>query len=308
VTLLDRSIVRVLPFVPRPVVRLVSSRYIAGAELSDAVASVRELNAHGKHATIDVLGEEIANEAETHAFARDYEDVLAAIEHEGLQSGISVKLTALGLELDQALCKANLVRVVEAAAARDRFVRIDMEDATTTDATLRLYRELRDAGHENVGVVLQASLRRTVDDVRALADLTPSVRLCKGIYVESPEIQFRDPDEVRDAFVRALTAVLDAGCHVGVATHDDALLADAKRQVAARGLGREEYEFQMLLGVKPDVADALVRDGHKVRIYVPFGSHWYEYSVRRLKENPSIAGYIASDTFGRMLRTGRNGS
>jgi len=306
VALLDRTIVRVLPLVPRPVIRIVSSRYIAGAELDDAVEAVKTLNAHGKRTTIDVLGEEIASEDETRTFARAYEDVLAAIERDGLQSGISVKLTALGLELDEALCRENLERVVVAAATRDRFVRIDMEDSTTTDATLRLYRELRGAGHDNVGVVLQASLRRTVDDVHALADLKPSVRLCKGIYVESPEIQFRDPDEVRASYVRALEALLDTGCHTAIATHDDALLDTAKRLVAERGLARDDYEFQMLLGVRPAIGDALVREGHRLRIYTPFGSHWYEYSLRRLQENPSIAGYVAADTFGRIL--GRNGS
>jgi proline dehydrogenase len=308
VALLDRAIVHLLPAVPRPVVRIISSRYIAGSEVADAVETVGGLNAHGKKATIDVLGEEIASEEETRAFAAAYERVLDEIEREGLQSGISVKPTALGLQLDEQLCRENLAAVVDAAAAYGNFVRIDMEDSTTTDATLRLYRELRDAGRDNVGVVLQASLRRTVDDVAALADLKPSVRLCKGIYIESPAIQYRDPDEVRASFMRSLDALLDAGCYVGIATHDDRVLDGAKRVLAERGLGRDAYEFQMLLGVRPHIGDALVAQGHKLRIYVPFGAQWYEYSLRRLQENPSIAGYIAADTIGRILGTRRNGS
>jgi proline dehydrogenase len=308
VALLDRAIVHLLPAVPRPVVRIISSRYIAGSEVHDAVETVRDLNAHRKKATIDVLGEEIATEEETRAFARAYRDVLDEIERERLQSGISVKLTALGLQLDEQLCRENLEAVVEAAAAYGNFVRIDMEDASTTDATLRLYRELRAAGRDNVGVVLQASLRRTVADVAALADLKPSVRLCKGIYIEPPAIQFRDPDEVRASFMRSLEALLDAGCYVGIATHDDKLLDESKRVVAERGLGHDAYEFQMLLGVRPQVGDVLVAEGHKLRIYVPFGAQWYEYSLRRLQENPSIAGYIAADTVGRILGTRRNGS
>jgi proline dehydrogenase len=180
-------------------------------------------------------------------------------------------------------------------------VRIDMEDSSTTDATLRLYRELRQEGRDNVGVVLQAMLRRTDDDIAALADLKPSVRLCKGIYVEPPELAYQDFDEVRDAYVRALEALLDAGSYVGIATHDEWLLDEGRRLVAERGLSRDEYEFQMLLGVRPQLGDQLVREGHRLRIYVPFGRHWYAYSLRRLQENPKIAGYIAADTFGRFI-------
>src|SRR5215211_6864219 len=303
--ILDRAIVRFLPAVPKPVVRIISNRYIAGSELGDATRGVQKLNAEGKLATIDVLGEEIANEEETRVIARAYEDVLAEIARAGLDSNISVKLTGLGLELDYDLCHANLERVVREARDRDNFVRIDMEDSTTTDVTLRLYRTLREDGYDNVGVVLQASLRRTVDDVEALADLRPSVRVCKGIYIESPEIQFRDYEAVRANFVLAVEALLDAGCYVAVATHDDWVIDEAKRLVAERNVTRDEYEFQMLLGVRPELGDALVADGHKLRIYVPFGAYWYEYSLRRLQENPSIAGYIASDTVGRLLH--RNG-
>jgi proline dehydrogenase len=182
-----------------------------------------------------------------------------------------------------------------------------MEDSSTTDNTLRLYRELREQGHDNVGVVLQAMLRRTDDDVASLADLKPSVRICKGIYVEPPELAYQDFDEVRASYVRALEALLDAGSSVGIATHDEWLLDEGRRLVAERGLSRDEYEFQMLLGVRPRLGDELAREGHRLRIYVPFGRHWYAYSLRRLQENPKIAGYIAADTLGRLIGR-RNGA
>jgi proline dehydrogenase len=306
VAIFDRAIVRLLPAVPKPVVRRISERYIAGTELEDACRVVERLNAEGKLATIDVLGEEITSDEEARAIAHTYEDVFSTIERQGLDSNVSVKPTALGLQLGYDLCRENLELVVRRAAETSNFVRVDMEDSSTTDDTLRMYRELREAGHDNVGVVLQASLRRTVADIAALADLKPSVRLCKGIYVEPEEIQFRDFEAVRANFVRALEALLDAGLYVGIATHDEWLLEEGKRLVAERGLRREEYEFQMLLGVRERLGDALVAEGHRLRIYVPFGRHWYAYSLRRLQENPKIAGYIAADTFGR-LWPGRNG-
>jgi proline dehydrogenase len=303
--LLDRAIVRLLPAVPRPVVRRISDRYIAGSDIPDATRVVRKLNVDGKLATIDVLGEEITNEEETRVIARAYEDVLAEIDRAQLDSNISVKPTGLGLQLDYDLCRRNLEKVVVEAAERDNFVRIDMEDASTTDATLRLYRELREAGYDNLGVVLQASLRRTVADIQALADLRPSVRVCKGIYIEPPSIQFREYEAVRANYVRAMEELLDAGSYLAIATHDEWLIDEGKRLVAEHGLGPDEYEFQMLLGVRPQLGDALIAEGHRLRIYVPFGAYWYEYSLRRLQENPSIAGYIATDTLGRLLH--RNG-
>jgi proline dehydrogenase len=304
--LLDRALVRMLPAVPKPVVRRISERYIAGESLDDAVRVVRRLNAEGKLATIDVLGEEITNPGEGRAIADAYREALDALDREQLDSNISVKPTALGLKLGYDVCRENLEELVAHAAGRG-FVRIDMEDASTTDDTLRLYRELRAAGHDNVGVVLQARLKRTVEDVRALAELKPNIRLCKGIYIERPEIAYRDYDAVRANFVQALEELWNGGSYVGVATHDEYLLEQAQRGALTRGLGREDFEFQMLLGVRPALGDALVRQGHRLRIYTPFGRDWYEYSLRRLQENPRIAGYIAADTFNRLL-PGRNGS
>jgi len=288
--LLDKAIARLLPVVPKPVVRVFASRYIAGAALADAVRVVRSLNAAGMMATIDVLGEEITNEQAARTIAHSYLDVFAAIEREELDANVSIKPTALGLKLSYDLCKENVGEVL----SQGRFVRIDMEDATTTDDTLRLYRELRGDGHENVGVVLQAYLRRTLDDVRALADLKPNVRLCKGIYVEPPSIAYSDPESVRTSYVQCLDALLATGAYVAAATHDEKLITAA--------LDRRVPEFQMLLGVREERARELVAAGHPLRVYVPYGEQWYGYSVRRLQENPAMAGTIARATVGRMLR------
>jgi proline dehydrogenase len=302
VTLLDKAIVRMLPAVPKPVVQLFSSRYIAGPTIDDAVATVCVRNGEGKMATIDVLGEEITRESEARAIAQAYCDVFRVIEREHLDSNVSVKLTGLGLDLSHELCRENLERVVTEASRFGNFVRIDMEDSSTTSETLTLYRELRAAGFDNVGVVLQAYLRRTLDDVAALADLKPNVRLCKGIYVEPPSIAFTDYDAVRANYVRALDALLGAGAYVGVATHDEWLIGEALKRVEP--LGPYDYEFQMLLGVRERRASELVAAGHRLRVYVPFGEHWYQYSLRRLQENPAMAGTIARATVSRLLGFG----
>jgi proline dehydrogenase len=307
VAIYDRAIVRLLPAVPKPVVRRLSAPYIAGQSLGDACRVVKALNAKGKLATVDVLGEEITRAEEAAAIVRAYEDVLDAIEREGLDSNVSIKPTAFALVLDYDLCRANVLEVVEHAAARGNFVRIDMEDSSTTDATLRLYRELREGGHDNVGIVLQAYLRRTIDDVQALADLTPNVRLCKGIYVEPPSLAYREFEEIRANYVKVLKALLEGGSYVGIATHDEFLVGEGERLVGEHGLEPAQYEFQMLLGVREARADELVAAGHRLRVYVPYGEQWYEYSLRRLQENPKIAGYVAADTLSRFLPR-RNGS
>lgn len=293
--LLDRAIVRLLPAVPKPIVQRLSSRYIAGATLDDAVRVVKRLNGEGKTATIDVLGEEVAAPDEARAIAGQYHDVLARIEEERLDANVSVKLTALGLEVDHDLCRENLEAVVVDAAARGTFVRVDMEDSSTTDRTLELHRALREGGHTNVGVVLQAYLRRTMGDLPGLEN----VRLCKGIYVEPTELAYREYDAVRANYVRALETLVAQGTYVGIATHDEYLIGEALRIV--EGLAADRYEFQMLLGVRPGRGDELVAAGHRLRVYVPYGTHWYEYSLRRLQENPKIAGYVAADTFGTLL-------
>ena len=298
--LLDRAIVRVLPAVPRPVVKKLSRRYIAGSTLAEACRAVSGLNEEGKMATIDVLGEEITSRNEASALLAEYEDVFETIEGEGLDSNISVKLTGLGLNLDHEFCRDNIAELVREAAKRNNFVRIDMEDSSTTTETLELYRELRGQELDNVGIVLQAYMKRTLTDIADLADLEPNVRVCKGIYVEPAEIAYQEFETVRMNFVEAVGALFEAGGYVAIATHDDWVIGEALALIEERGMAPDKYEFQMLLGVRPELGDELVREGHRLRIYVPFGRQWYEYSLRRLQENPKIAGYIALDTLKRL--------
>ena len=297
--LFDRAVAAALPAVPRSVVRRVSAPYIAGPTLDDARRTVVSLNAEGKHATVDVLGEEIHNAQEARAIAAAYGDVLAAIDADRLDANVSVKLTGLGLKLDLGLCRALLEGLVRDAGARGSFVRVDMEDASCVDDTLALYRDLRGAGLENVGIVLQAYLKRTLTDIAELCDLRPSVRLCKGIYVEPSAIAFQDFEVVRRSFVSCLEALLEGRSRVGIATHDEHLLRESLALVGS--LGPEEYEFQMLLGVRESRASELVAAGHPLRVYVPYGQRWYEYSLRRLQENPRLAGVIAKATLARAV-------
>ena len=252
--------------------------------------------------TVDVLGEEVVRRAEAEAIARAYREALDAISADGLDANISIKLTAFGLGLDEALCRALVLGLVEDAARRGTFVRLDMEDSSTTDATLELYRDLRDAGHGHVGVVLQAALRRTLDDIAALAPLEPSVRLCKGIYVEPERLAFQEFDEIRSSFVSCLDALLESSSRVAIATHDEWLIERALERVDGVPPGR--YEMQMLLGVRAERARQLIADGRPLRVYVPYGERWYEYSLRRLQENPKVAGYVAKDVLGRLVPGG----
>jgi proline dehydrogenase len=300
VALLDRAIARTLPAIPKPIVRRLSDRYIAGSALADAIETVRTLNAAGKKATLDVLGEEVGTVEEAVVIRAEYEEAMEAIEREGLDANVSVKPTALGLKVDPELCADNVRALVLKAAERGRFLRMDMEDSTTTTATLDLYRRLRSEGHDNIGIVLQAMLRRTLDDVLGLAELAPNVRVCKGIYVEPAELAYQGDESIRFNFVEAMSALWSNGAKVAVATHDDVLVAKALALIEERRLGLERYEFQLLLGVREELADELVRGGHTVRIYVPYGRKWYEYSLRRLQENPKVAGYVARDTLRRL--------
>jgi proline dehydrogenase len=288
VSLVDRAVVAVLPAVPKRVVQRVSARYIAGASLEDARGVVAALNADGKLATVDVLGEEVSDATETAAITAEYVAALEAFEQDDLDANVSIKPTGLGLKLGYELCKRNVEAVIAAAEPTNRFVRIDMEDSSTTDETLRLFRELRDEGHGRVGPVLQASLKRTVADAATLAGA--SVRLCKGIYVEPESIQFHDDQDVSASFVQTLETLLDGDCYAAIATHDEWLVDQALRLLRERDVQPDRYEFQLLLGVRPELGDRLVADGHRLRIYVPYGRQWYEYSLRRLQENPKIAG------------------
>ena len=284
-------VARSLPLVPRPLVRRVSQRYIAGEGLADAVATVRNLNAEGFMATVDILGESVHERTLVEQALRDYVAALHAIRDHRLDSNVSIKPTNFGLKIDFDLCYEKVRALVLEAGRFGNFVRIDMEDSSCTSATLDLYRRLRDEGLTNVGVVLQAYLRRTLSDVAALPG-KPNVRVCKGIYVEPDDLAFKERALINRNFKEAVAALFDRGAYVGIATHDEEVVYEAQKLIRERGLQPPQYEFQMLLGVTESLRRVIQRDGHRLRVYVPYGPQWYAYSLRRLKENPQIAGYI----------------
>ena len=301
-SVLNYLISRSLPLVPRPVVRGVSRRYIAGDSLDDAVRVVRDLNGAGCMATLDVLGEEVDRRETAHLAVAEYERALRVIRDDRLDSNISIKLTQLGLKLDVDFCLDNVRALARSARDQGNFVRIDMEDSSCTGATLDLYARLRREGFDNVGVVLQACLRRTRDDARALP-VPANVRLCKGIYLEPRTIAYHDRGVVNKNYVRILGELIAGGAYVGIATHDEDLVWEAMRLIDTTGLSRDRYEFQMLLGVDEELRSLIRKAGHRLRVYVPYGPHWYAYSLRRLKENPSIAGHVLTNLFGGKRRT-----
>jgi proline dehydrogenase len=287
----NRVLVTGLPIVPKPIVGKVASRYVAGATLDDAVRVVRSLNQQGAMATMDVLGEEVHEREKATAAVEEYLHVFDAIARERIDSNVSIKLTLLGLKIDEGFCRDNVARIAETAKRYGNFVRVDMEDSTCTDATLRIYRELQDR-YGNLGVVLQAYMRRTLADIDGLPDRGANVRLCKGIYVEPRPIAWKGYETVRANFVHALEKLIERGIYVGIATHDEYLACMAAALVDKHGLKPERYEFQMLLGVDEELRRILIAAGHRLRVYVPYGRDWYPYSMRRLRENPEVARHV----------------
>lgn len=296
--ILNKLIVASIPLVPKSVVGYFSKRYIAGSKLEDAIAEVKRLNCLGMCATVDVLGESINRLEEAKGPVNQYFKVLEAIQANNLDANISIKPTQLGLNLDYDKCLENYAKLVEDAKKHGNFVRIDMEDHPTTDKTLQLYTDLR-SKYDNVGVVLQAYLRRTVNDIEALAKKIDNLnfRICKGIYVEPHSIAWKDFDIVRKNYEYLLETAFKNGAYVGIATHDEWLVWAAMKILHNLEIPHDRYEFQMLLGVKPGLRKIIVDQGHKLRVYIPFGEQWYPYSTRRLRENPKMAEHIMNSLF-----------
>lgn len=291
-SLLDRLVVGVLPLVPKPLVGYFSRPYIAGVDVEDAFREVLRLREQGACATLDILGEHIYSSEEADVAQSGYLDLLEAIHREQIRSGVSVKLTQLGLKLGLEECFSRIAALVKRAGELGIFVRLDMEDSSCTEDTLELHRRLSE-NHRNVGVVIQSMLRRSLADVELLAAASANVRLCKGIYVEPHQVAYQDREIIRRSFVELLSILLEAGSYVGIATHDERLVFEALNLIRRRRLSRDQYEFQMLLGVAEPLRRLLIDGGHRLRVYVPFGQQWYAYSVRRLKENPQLAGTVA---------------
>jgi proline dehydrogenase len=267
--------------------RLGASRFVAGESLDAAVPVLRRLNESGLLTNTTLLGEGVGGEAATRAVVASYRELLDRIEAESLRTNVALKLTHLGLAIDEELAHRNLAELVEHAATTGNFVRIDMEESAHVDATLRIYRRLRESGHDNVGAVLQSYLYRSEDDLAALLPLSPNLRLVKGAYLEPAEVAYPEKKDVDAAYVRLLEASLAGGGFTAFATHDETLIEHAIAFTRERGIPNERFQFQLLYGVRPRLQLDLVRRGYAVLVAAPYGPDWYRYLMRRLAERPA---------------------
>jgi len=297
----NNLIAAILPFVPKPLVGIVSRQYIAGEKLEDAIRKIKELNAQGISATLDLLGEEVKSKEDSLKAMETYKNILHTIHDEKLDSNVSVKPTHMGLKIDKEFCYNNIRTLVEEAKKLNNFVRIDMEDSSCVDDTLEVYLRLQ-KDYDNVGTVIQSYLRRLIGDVNALIPHRVNLRLCKGAYYwEKRDDVYKDPEIVTDSYRYILEKLLSNKCYAAIATHDERLVFEGLKLIDRLKLKPNQYEFQMLLGVDPELRRIIVKSGHRLRVYVPFGKEWFAYSVRRLRENPKMVNYIIKNTFHRMF-------
>jgi len=295
--IINKAVVSILPIFPKKLIRIFANKYIAGDNINEAVQKVKELNSKGIMTTMDVLGESIKNKEEAIKSKDESIEVLDTIVKHNLNSNLSVKLTMIGLNLDFDFCLNLTTEIVEYAKSKNIFVRIDMEDSSVTESTIKIFETLRKK-YDNVGIVLQSYMRRGEKDIKRLSEIGANFRICKGIYIEPEEIAFKKKQEVRDNFLRMLKLAFEKKSYVGIATHDKYLTDSAKKMISELGLGNDKYEFQMLLGVTEKLRDQILGEGYRMRIYVPFGERWYQYSMRRFKENPNVVGAVIKSMLG----------
>jgi proline dehydrogenase len=296
VSVFHNLLVKTVQAMPENIVWLFSKKYIAGKTLQSAIETVKQLNTKGIHATLDVLGESIKTKEEAIEAKRKALEVFDAIIKNKLLANLSIKPTQMGLAIDKELAYQQILDLVKKANSINNFVRIDMEDSPYTDVTLEVYKRIF-TEYKNVGVVLQAYLKRTSNDTIVLNKLGTNYRLCKGIYIEPATIAYKDRQAIRDNFMKCLELMLKNNNYVGIATHDKYLIDKSYEMIKDLNIPKDKFEFQMLLGVREDLRDKINKDGYKIRIYVPFGDDWYKYSIRRLQENPNIAGHIVKEFF-----------
>ena len=295
-TFFNNIIVSAAQVMPKSVVGIFSRKYIAEESLDSAISLVKELNAKGIYATLDVLGESVTNEEEALRAFENAMKVFDAIVEHNLKANISIKPTQLGLSFDEQFACEQIRKLVKRTNEIDNFVRIDMEDSLYTDATIKIYKSVFEE-FGNVGIVLQSYLKRSYNDTVILNKLGTNYRICKGIYVEPASLAYKDKQMIRDNFLKMLECMFKNGNYVGIATHDEYLIDKAYRLIKELNIPNNKFEFQMLLGVREDLRNKINNDGYKIRIYVPFGEDWYAYSIRRMQENPQIAGYIVQNIF-----------
>jgi proline dehydrogenase len=279
-------------------------RFVAGESLAEALPRLQRLTRAGFRSTVDVLGESVTSADAASAAADQYVATLDALASAGLDRNVSVKLSQMGLRVDPGLARDNIARIVSHAASLDGFVRIDMEDSSSTDATLTIHRELWQS-HRNVGVVIQAALRRSASDVDMLLADGVRIRLCKGAYKEAPSVAFENRADVDASYVALMRRLLAEGTYPALATHDERLIRQGIALARRQGLGKDRFEFQMLYGVRRDLQERLVRAGYTVRVYVPFGKEWYPYFMRRLAERPANVAFVLRSVLGERSRDRR---
>lgn len=295
--MLNKLIVGTLPLLPKSLVYVFAKKYIAGSQLKDAVKVTKDFAKLGGLTTIDVLGEFVdSRERALHEKEMSLK-VIETIKKEKLSTYLSIKPTSIGLGIDYDFAYKNIQEIVSKANENGIFVRLDMENSPYTDLTFKVYRSLRDSGLDNVGFVIQAYMKRSISDIENLKAYNPNVRLCKGIYVESAEIAYKDKQEIRENYKKLFTLLINNTSKLGIATHDEELIQYAEDYISHHKTPKDKYEFQMLLGVRENKRDELLKKGHSLRIYVPFGEDWYGYSTRRLNENPEMAGHVFKSLF-----------
>lgn len=295
--MLNKLIVLSLPLLPKKLVYIFAKKYIAGSHLTDGIKKTKEIEKLGGTTTIDVLGEFVSSKERANFETQMAHKVLEAIKKEGLRSYLSIKPTSLGLGIDYDFAYNNISGLIKKANELNIFVRLDMENSPYTDLTFKLYKQLRDSGLDNVGFVIQAYMKRSYQDLQNLAKYKPNVRLCKGIYVESAEIAIKGKQEIRDNYKLLFDYIIKNYSKIGIATHDEELIQFAEDYIKTNNIAKEKYEFQMLLGVREEKRNQLLKRGHELRVYVPFGDDWYGYSTRRLQENPEMAGHVFKSIF-----------
>jgi len=280
------------------VFKKLTTRFVAGETIDEAVEFIREINADGCSATFDHLNESVGSAAEADSEVSEYLNILGQIDKTQINSNVSIKLTQFGLGLDPELAYKNARRIVEEANRRGNFVRVDMEDSNATQATIDIFKRLRsEFGLNDVGIVLQSYLRRTHTDAQELVKLPARIRICKGAYSEPPEVAFPDKKDVDENYVRVMQLLLASGTYHGIATHDPKMIEATVNFVAREGIGKDKFEFQMLYGIRRDLQRQLARDGYNMRVYVPYGKHWYPYFMRRLAERPANVWFVLKNLF-----------
>jgi proline dehydrogenase len=298
----NKFIAAILPYFPKKFIWIFSRSYISGETIDDAMRASKDLNSKNIKVTLDVLGEFIKTLEEAEANKKEYLHLIDIAQKNGIDGNFSCKPTSFGLLIDKNICFNHIREIVAKAASYKNFIRIDMEDSPCTDLEIELFRKLKAEFPDSVGLVIQAYLRRTYNDIENMLDLNRensplSYRLCKGIYIEPEAIAFKKYEEINQHFLEDLELIFRNKVHVGIATHDKPLIDGAYKLIEKYNVPKSLYEFQMLYGVTPKLRESIVNDGHTMRVYVPFGKQWFGYSTRRLKENPKMASHIIKAIF-----------